>query len=66
MLPNGGFPPIKLCEYTKKKDTSKNEKKEKGFFFTKSNNINIREILKKNSIKKTLDTRDNDTLDIID
>ena len=47
MLPNGGFPPIKKCEYKEKPDKKKDKKKEdKGFFYTKTNNINIRDILK--------------------
>ena len=66
MLPNGGFPPIKLCETKKSKEKNKDEKDEKGFYYTKSNNINIREILKKKSNKKTLNPRDEDDLEVIE
>jgi len=66
MLPNGGFPPIKLCEIKKSKEKNKDEKDEKGFYYTKSNNINIREILKKKSNKKTLNPRDEDDLEVIE
>ncbi len=66
MLPNGGFPPIKLCsedtEPVKKKET-----KEKGFFYsTKTNNINIRDILKKSKNKVIVDVRQEDELEIVD
>jgi len=44
MLPNGGFPPITLCN----ESTSNESIKDKGFFFsTKTNNLNIRNILNK-------------------
>ena len=66
MLPNGGFPPIKLCS----EDTDpvkKKENKEKGFFYsTKTNNINIREILKKSKNKVITDVRQEEELDILD
>ena len=66
MLPNGGFPPIKLCpediEPVQKKET-----KEKGFFYsTKTNNINIRDILKKSRNKVISDVRQEDELEIVD
>ena len=64
MLPNGGFPPIKKCEEEKKQKVDK--KDEKGFFYTTNNNINIRDILKKNSNKDTLKPRDDEDLDIIE
>ena len=52
---NGGFPPIKLCE---KKKQTKEKKVEKGFFFsTKTNTINIKDILKKSSKKVISDVR---------
>ena len=68
MLPNGGFPPIEKCEYKETLDKKKDNKKvDKGFFYTKSNNINIRDILKKNSNKKTLNPReDDDDLEVIE
>ena len=66
MLPNGGVPPIKKCEY-KDDSTDKIDKKdEKGFYYTMSNNINIRDILKKNSNKKTINPRDDEELDLIE
>lgn len=64
MLPNGGFPPIKKCEEEKRQKVDK--KDEKGFFYTTNNNINIRDILKKNSNKDTLKPRDEEDLDIIE
>jgi hypothetical protein len=69
MLPNGGFPPIKLCsedsDPVKKKENKEN--KEKGFFYsTKTNNINIREILKKSKNKVITDVRQEEELDILD
>lgn len=64
MLPNGGFPPIKKCKEEKRQKVDK--KDEKGFFYTTNNNINIRDILKKNSNKDTLKPRDDDELDIIE
>ena len=64
MLPNGGFPPIKLCKQSK---NSKKEDKEKGFFYsTKTNNINIRDILKKSKNKVIVDVRQEDELEILD
>ena len=66
MLPNGGFPPITLCS-TKTEETSKKEPKEKGFFYsTKTNNINIRDILKKTKNKVIVDVREEDNLEIVD
>lgn len=49
MLPNGGFPPITLCnESTSNESTINESTKDKGFFFsTKTNNLNIRNILNK-------------------
>ena len=64
MLPNGGFPPIKLCST---EDTPKKEKKEKGFFYsTKTNNINIRDILKKTKNKVIVDVREEDELEVVE
>lgn len=62
MLPNGGFPPIKYCK--KEEKVIDNEKEKKGFFYSKKNSINIRDILKKN-IKKTIDSREEEELDEI-
>ena len=66
MIPNGGFPPIKLCDIDSD-EPKKKDKKEKGFFYsTKTNNINIREILKKSKNKVIVDVRQEDTLETID
>jgi hypothetical protein len=46
--PNGGFPPIKYChEKVKSKESSSTIQRERSYA-PKSNNINIRQILKKN------------------
>ena len=68
MLPNGGFPPLKKCEYKETTNTKKDKKNKdkKGFYYTMSNNINIREILKKNSNKKTMNPRDDEELEVVD
>lgn len=63
MLPNGGFPPIKKCQ---EKIKSKKNEDEKGFFYTTSNNINIREILKKKSNIEAVNTREEDELEVVD
>jgi hypothetical protein len=63
MLPNGGFPPLKKCEIKEKTDKKK-DKDDKGFFYTMTNNINIREILKKNS-KKVLESDEEEELDTV-
>ena len=67
MLPNGGFPPISSCidkiKIKEEKDT------EKGFFYsTKTNSLNIRNILSKTKKKsKFIETIDNeDDLDVVD
>ena len=65
MLPNGGFPPIIRCEV----ETEKNKKElpEKGFFYsTKTNTINIRDILKKSNKKTVIDIRKEDEIETID
>ena len=60
MLPNGGFPPLKKCKEEKKK-----EDVEKGFFFSSTTNISIRDIFKKNSNKKNeIDNKDEEDLEI--
>lgn len=64
MLPNGGFPPLKKCQ--EKKSKNDKNKDEKGFFYTTSNNINIREILKKKLKSETVDPRKEDDLEIVD
>ena len=65
MLPNGGFPPIKKCITEEKK--SKETNKEKGFFYsTKTNSINIREILKKSSKKVITLSESEDELEIVE
>lgn len=67
MLPNGGFPPISPCiekvQMTEEKDTAK------GFFYsTKTNNLNIRNILNKTKSKsKFIETREEeDVIEVID
>ena len=67
MLPNGGFPPILPCiekvQMKEEKDTAK------GFFYsTKTNNLNIRNILNKTKSKsKFIETiEQEDVLDVID
>tara|TARA_B100000900_G_C20316616_1_gene608394 strand:+ start:268 stop:477 length:210 start_codon:yes stop_codon:yes gene_type:complete len=67
MLPNGGFPPIVKCE-DKSKTNEIKEKDNKGFFYsTKTNTINIREILKKTSSKVVSDTRTiDDDLEVVE
>ena len=66
MLPNGGFPPIKLCSQ-EREPVPKKENKEKGFFYsTKTNNINIRDILKKSRNKIVIDIRQEDELEIVE
>ena len=65
MLPNGGFPPIKKCNTDNKK--SKEIDKEKGFFYsTKTNSINIREILKKSSKKVITTQNSEDEIEIVE
>ena len=67
MLPNGGFPPLKLCSTKVDKTSKTKETKEKGFFYsTKTNNINIRDILKKTKNKVIVDVREEDELEIIE
>ena len=66
MLPNGGFPPIKLCSQDSE-PVQKKESKEKGFFYsTKTNNINIRDILKKSKNNVIVNVRQEDELDIVE
>ena len=63
MLPNGGFPPLKICET----EETKKSNKEKGFFAsTNTNTINIRDILKKNKIKVTETKNKEEEIDIVD
>lgn len=65
MLPNGGFPPLKICDEDNKKKTDSKEK-EKGFFYsTKTNTINIREILKKSSKKVIVDSNREEDIEIV-
>ena len=47
---NGGFPPIKYCdEKIKNNENSKTIQRERAYAPTINNNINIRQILKKNN-----------------
>lgn len=64
MLPNGGFPPIVMCEKTYSKET-KEEKK--GFFYSADiNNLNIRKILKENDKKMIKIVDELEELDVVD
>jgi hypothetical protein len=59
-IPNGGFPPIKIC-------LKNNKESIKKFREFQSENINIKEILSKKINKKILDSDKNDEdLEIID
>ena len=47
---NGGFPPIKYCdEKTKSKESSTTIQRERAYAPIINNNVNIRQILKKNN-----------------
>lgn len=63
MLPNGGFPPIKLCQT----ETEKKTNNEKGFFVsTNTNTINIRDILKVNKVVMIDKTNKEEDIEIVD
>tara|TARA_B100000524_G_C23649939_1_gene369807 strand:+ start:1636 stop:1833 length:198 start_codon:yes stop_codon:yes gene_type:complete len=63
MLPNGGFPPIKLCQT----ETDKKTNNEKGFFVsTNTNTINIRDILKVNKVVMIDKTNKDEDIQIVD
>lgn len=54
-IPNGGFPLLKYCKYIND-DSLNNDKnnknvKKKQYFYSSKNNVNIRNILKKNNEK---------------
>ena len=64
MLPNGGFPPIVICDQPKVKET-KEEKK--GFFYSADvNNLNIRRILKKSNNKMIKPIEEIDDLEVVE
>ena len=63
MLPNGRFPPIKLCQT----ETEKKTNNEKGFFVsTNTNTINIRDILKVNKVVMIDKTNKEEDIEIVD
>lgn len=67
MLPNGGFPPITPC--IEKMQVKDDNQKDKGFFYsTKTNNLNIRNILTKTKNKSNfIDiNKEEDDLEIVD
>ena len=58
-IPNGGFPLIKYCEnINKNSKTEKNKIDKKQYFYSSKNNVNIRNILKKNN-KNFIDNQEN-------
>ena len=66
VLPNGGFPPISPCI---EKVQMKKEDPAKGFFYsTKTNNLNIRNILNKTkSNSKFIESQDDDEdIEVVD
>lgn len=64
MLPNGGFPPIVMCEET---DSKEIKEEKKGFFYsTDINNLNIRKILKENDRKMIKINNESEELDVVD
>jgi len=67
ILPNGGFPPITLCTDSKRNNSKGNDSKDKGFFFsTKTNNLNIRNILNKKHVPFIESADTEDDLKVID
>ena len=65
MLPNGGFPPIKICTSTN--NTEKIETKEKGFFYTTNkNSINIRNILKKSVNENMISKQSEEVIEVVE
>ena len=58
-IPNGGFPLIKYCEnLNENTKTEKNKIDKKQYFYSSKNNVNIRNILKKNN-KNFIDNQEN-------
>ena len=63
-LPNGGFPPIKICS-SKNSAQTNSISKERLIAPTITKNINIRTILNSN-IKKPIITNDDEELNVIE
>ena len=62
-IPNGGFPLIKYCEnINKNSETEKIKNDKKQYFFSSKNNVNIRNILKKNNKDFIKDQKNNDNI----
>lgn len=66
-LPNGGFPPLRYCLEKEKKNNNNNNKKIKPFAFNPDNqsNLNIRDILTKNTKTFDLDDQVEDELIVV-
>ena len=58
-LPNGGFPPIKLCNKNNNQDKKLTKER---YFSTNVKNINIRKILNSNIKKSVIFDEDQDNL----